>query len=257
MIQTGGCPILQKTIVGGDIYLVKMSVLPTTTMDLEKDFDGLEEEGFFSAIGRLVLLNLGMCSDNITMFAALFMQMDLITLIKTIILYIMLEIILISLAYKVASWPTVRETISRYGPRFVPLLWIVIGVYILSQSVLFPHSDDTTNTTEEYDSRAALWYAAILGFFNTNVDAFSMVTLLFAETQGNTTRNLRIACGQFIGFFIVLTISVLITLPAMAFSFPLGYLELIGFVPLIVGLLGVVRFATEDESHESRGYQRI
>jgi cadmium resistance protein CadD (predicted permease) len=76
--------------------------------------------------------------------------------------------------------------------------------------------------------------AALAAFAATNVDDFLVLVVFFAQVDGKAFTNYRVASGQALGFTIILAISLLGIV--LGLFIPSGYIELLGFVPILLGL---------------------
>lgn len=89
--------------------------------------------------------------------------------------------------------------------------------------------------------------SAILAFFSTTIDDFAVLLIFFAEAQKMENPYvgfMKVIIGDIIGFTIVVLIS-LIGLVA-GLLFPDGYVALIGFLPIIIGIIKGYEVLHED-----------
>jgi cadmium resistance protein CadD (predicted permease) len=76
--------------------------------------------------------------------------------------------------------------------------------------------------------------AALAAFAATNVDDFLVLVVFFAQVDGKTFINYQVAAGQVLKFTVILAISLLGIV--LGLFIPSGYIELLGFVPILLGL---------------------
>jgi hypothetical protein len=76
--------------------------------------------------------------------------------------------------------------------------------------------------------------AALAAFSATNVDDFLVLVVFFAQVDGKTFTNYQVAAGQTLGFSVILAVSLLGIV--LGLFIPSGYIELLGFVPILIGL---------------------
>lgn len=92
-----------------------------------------------SEVFEVAALVMASGGDNIAIYAALFVSKRMHSLSKLLTVlvtfYCMLLLFLI-VAYNVTHIHSFHELVKKYGRRVVPFVWIVIGLYILSQSVV-------------------------------------------------------------------------------------------------------------------------
>ncbi len=77
---------------------------------------------------------------------------------------------------------------------------------------------------------------AVVAFISTNIDNLTLTTAQLATAPESRSR--RILTGQVLGFIIVLAASVVAA--AVLFEVPKGWIGLLGLVPLILGLRGLL-----------------
>lgn len=94
---------------------------------------------------------------------------------------------------------------------------------------------------------AAIVASAVLTFAATNVDDLVVLSLLFG--QGNPTR--RVVAGQYLGFTAIVGLSAALSQGALAL--PRAWVGVLGLVPLLLGLRGLVRLRRDRAAEEPRG----
>lgn len=89
----------------------------------------------------------------------------------------------------------------------------------------------------------------IAAFAATNLDDIVILTLFFAQVNA-TFRCRHIVVGQYLGFSTL----VLASLPGLLGTLivPHAWLKLLGFVPLAIGLMGLLKREDDDEDSSSR-----
>lgn len=77
-------------------------------------------------------------ADNIILYSTLFIAAhdDLYTILCIVGLFYGMLFVMLQIAYSVTHIHVVVDTIKHYGMYIVPIIWICIGFYILSTSIL-------------------------------------------------------------------------------------------------------------------------
>jgi len=100
---------------------------------------------FFSAIGmhpmvqKVAIAGLIVGADNVAVYISLFAKLkDIgVVVVALVIFYVLLVFYIIMSYFLVVSVPNVSVYIDRYASIGIPLLLIVLGLFILSESILF------------------------------------------------------------------------------------------------------------------------
>jgi Cadmium resistance transporter len=91
-----------------------------------------------------------------------------------------------------------------------------------------------TGSTQMGRSVGTVTLAALAAFAATNIDDFLVLVVFFAQVDGKAFTNYQVAAGQVLGFTVILAISLLGIV--LGLFIPSGYIELLGFVPILIGL---------------------
>lgn len=105
---------------------------------LSSMFETVETSWFLhSEVFEVAALALACGGDNVILYSALFMSLKGIGSLLTVVLvfYILLMVLLL-LAYHVIHLSYVHHWVKHHGRKVVPFIWMVIGCYILQDSVL-------------------------------------------------------------------------------------------------------------------------
>lgn len=90
---------------------------------------------------------------------------------------------------------------------------------------------------------------AIITFVSTNIDDIFILMLFFTEVkEGLKTKH--IITGQFLGIGILVVISIIVS-RGMLFL-PKGYLNLLGIIPIYIGVKGLINRNKEEEVKKSK-----
>ena len=120
----------------------------------EKEGSGEEEESnalsrmfdcIFTAIGlnpmvqKVAIAGLVVGADNIAVYISLFAKLKDFSLVVValIIFYTLLALYIFMAYYLVVKIPNISETIDKYAAVAIPALLIGLGIFILSESILF------------------------------------------------------------------------------------------------------------------------
>lgn len=77
-------------------------------------------------------------------------------------------------------------------------------------------------------------------FIVTNIDDMLVLTVLFAASRSGSPKPWQIIVGQVLGFGAIVALSALVALGF--FLLPEGWIGLLGFVPLAIGVRGLLRW---------------
>lgn len=90
----------------------------------------------------------------------------------------------------------------------------------------------------------------VAAFTATNLDDIIILTLFFAQVNA-TFRHRHIVAGQYLGFATL----VLASLPGFLgnFLFPHSWLKWLGIVPILIGLISLIKPEDEEDSAETEG----
>lgn len=89
------------------------------------------------AIINVFLVTISNGADNIGVYIPLFTSMDLFELIITVIIFLVLIGVWCLVGERLANIPTIKKTIESYKNILVPIVFIVIGIYIIVTNGLF------------------------------------------------------------------------------------------------------------------------
>ena len=122
--------------------------------DLNEKLDEEEEESnilsrtfdkVFTALGlnpmvqKVAVAGLIVGADNVAVYISLFAKLKDFSLvvIALVIFYFLLIVYIFMAYYLVMKVPNVSETIDKYAAVAIPALLIALGIFILSESILF------------------------------------------------------------------------------------------------------------------------
>ena len=88
---------------------------------------------------KVAIAGLVVGADNIAVYISLFAKLrDLsLVVVALIIFYILLLVYIFISYYLVIKIPNISETIDKYAAIFIPALLIGLGIFILSESIIF------------------------------------------------------------------------------------------------------------------------
>lgn len=106
-------------------------------------FSGLAKKFCGEALSPLALevlvMNLAVSSDNVVIYTTVFVTESLATVFLTVFLVMACVIATLVLAMFTARMETVNKFFQTYSEYLIPPLLIVLGCYILSDSIIFHH----------------------------------------------------------------------------------------------------------------------
>ena len=89
------------------------------------------------AVLNVSLVTIANGADNIGVYIPLFMKLNTLELIMTITIFILLIALWCFIGEKLISLPGIKHSIQKYKNIIVPILFILIGVFILVESDFF------------------------------------------------------------------------------------------------------------------------
>lgn len=89
------------------------------------------------AVINVFLVTIANGADNIGVYIPLFMRQKTFELVVTILIFMALIALWCFIAEKLTDVPRVKHTIQKYKSIIVPIVFIMIGIYILIKSDLF------------------------------------------------------------------------------------------------------------------------
>lgn len=114
-----------------DIENNKFEEITNTEIRERKTFS----RGFInSAVIKVFSVTCANGGDNIGIYIPLFTRMDLVSIIVTIVIFMFLVAIWCFIALKLSKHPLVQKFIERYRHIFVPIIFIMLGIFILIDS---------------------------------------------------------------------------------------------------------------------------
>lgn len=106
-------------------------------------FSGLAKRFCGQALSPLALevlvMNLAVSSDNVVIYTTVFVTESLATVFLTVFLVLACVLITLVLALFTARMESVNKFFGTYSEYLIPPLLIVLGCYILSDSIIFHH----------------------------------------------------------------------------------------------------------------------
>lgn len=111
----------------------------------ESNFLSTMFDRFFTAIGlnpmiqKVAIAGLVVGADNIAVYISLFAKLKEFSLVVValVIFYFLLVVYIFMAYYLVVKIPNISETIEKYAAIAIPALLIGLGIFILSESILF------------------------------------------------------------------------------------------------------------------------
>ena len=89
------------------------------------------------AIINVFLVTIANGADNIGVYIPLFTTLNSLELIVTIIIFLLLIALWCFAGERLTNIPTIKHTIQKYKNIIVPVVFIVIGIFIIVESDLF------------------------------------------------------------------------------------------------------------------------
>lgn len=86
---------------------------------------------------NVFLVTIANGADNIGVYIPLFTRLNILELITTIIIFLLLIAVWCFIGERLTNFPYMKHTIQKYKNVVVPLVFIVIGLFILIESDLF------------------------------------------------------------------------------------------------------------------------
>ena len=77
-------------------------------------------------------------ADNISVYVPLFANHNLPDAVLIIVIFGLLIAVWLYAGYRLVRYPSVAHFLERYGERLVPYVFILLGLYILFEALLFP-----------------------------------------------------------------------------------------------------------------------
>ncbi len=87
-------------------------------------------------------------------------------------------------------------------------------------------------------------FTAVLSFIGTNLDDFILLMLLHTQA-GDTRGKLKILCGQYLGIFALVLLSVIARFGLVLI--PREYIRFLGLIPMILGIRGFLQNEQDGE----------
>ncbi|ARC84200.1 cadmium resistance transporter family protein [Clostridium argentinense CDC 2741] len=87
-----------------------------------------------SAVIKVFSVTFANGGDNIGIYIPLFTRMDLVGIIVTVVIFMFMVAIWCFVALKLSKHPLVRKFIEKYRHIFVPIVFIMLGIFILIDS---------------------------------------------------------------------------------------------------------------------------
>lgn len=114
-----------------DIKNNKFEEITNTEIREQKTFS----KGFInSAVIKVFSVTFANGGDNIGIYIPLFTRMDLVGIIVTVVIFMFMVGIWCFVALKLSKHPLVRKFIEKYRHIFVPIVFIMLGIFILIDS---------------------------------------------------------------------------------------------------------------------------
>lgn len=77
-------------------------------------------------------------ADNISVYVPLFANHNLPDVVLITVIFGLLIAVWLYAGYRLVRYPSVARFLERYGERLVPYVFILLGLYILFEAILFP-----------------------------------------------------------------------------------------------------------------------
>ncbi|WP_461615677.1 cadmium resistance transporter [Clostridium sp. Marseille-QA1073] len=114
-----------------DIENNKFEEITNTEIREQKIFS----RGFInSAVIKVSSVTFANGGDNIGIYIPLFTRMDLVSIIVTVVIFMFMVAIWCFIALKLSKHPLVQKFIEKYSHIFVPIIFIMLGIFILIDS---------------------------------------------------------------------------------------------------------------------------
>lgn len=97
--------------------------------------DELDKNGFSKIIQNVALITIVSCgADNIGLFVPYFVTLNMAELIVTLWVFLILIFVLVYTAQKLASIPSIGETVEKYSVWLMSIIYIALGLFIIIEN---------------------------------------------------------------------------------------------------------------------------